>query len=308
MISIPDNIQPTHYICRACSQQNLMLQTRLREVALYRCRQCSTLNAYDWQAELELHNDHFQGLDLQQYFRSVKATRERSYASLHQHVQKHVPTGTWLDVGCSYGWLLAHMAQHGYEVSGVEPSHEAAVHATQQGHKIWEGLYPAVVPEGEKFNIISFMDVLEHLSNPLEILQITREKLHSQGLVVIQVPDQACWLYRSAQWMHWGSGGRMNFALRRLWLLDFDFPHQTYFTAAGLTKLLQQAKLKCVSLWRSPIGSPREAFDRVSYARQSGFSLLANSTVACGVAGIQIADMLSGHGGLITLIAQAEDG
>jgi 2-polyprenyl-3-methyl-5-hydroxy-6-metoxy-1,4-benzoquinol methylase len=250
--------------------------------------------------------DHFAGIQLEQYFRSVKATRERSYAQLLSQVKQVVPNGSWLDVGCSYGWLLHAISQHGFQGEGIEPSHAAAEHARQAGLTIHTGLFPQDLASDQRYNVISFMDVLEHLEEPHTALLEAKRRLLPHGALVIQVPDQACFLYRLAEWMHRSTSGKLGFAWRRLWLLDFDFPHRTYFNRTALTRLLELAGWEVRACWRSPLGDPVQAFDRVSYARQAGFSLLTNSIVACGVASIQLADLACGHGGLITVIAQAK--
>jgi hypothetical protein len=64
-------------------------------------------------------------------------------------------------------------------------------------------------------------------------------------------------------------------------------------TAAGLNVL---------RTYRTPIGSPADALDRVAYT-QTGRVSLAARCVALGVAGINAVDTLTGYGGLLTMIA-----
>lgn len=303
MIQAPPTL--AQLTCRACGSTQVRYVTQCATAKLYHCRHCGADFVGELRAIAQRTEDHFAGIDLDKYFRSVKATRKRSYATLVQRVQKWVPSGSWLDVGCSYGWLLQSIAEHGFRGEGVEPSQHAAEHARQAGLTIHTGLFPQAVASDQQYHVISFMDVLEHLEEPLEALIAARKMLAAGGVLVIQVPDQACFLYRTAEWMHRGSGGRLGFALRRLWLLDFDFPHRTYFNRTALT-LLDHAGWQVCSAWRSPLGSPTEAFDRVSYATQSGLSAVTNSLVALGVAGIQLADNACGHGGLLTVIAQVK--
>lgn len=291
--------------CHICHSTDVRKITTVQQSQIYHCNACTADFAQHAAATSSLvSTDHFATIDLEKYFRSVKATRESSYIELLSRIQPFAPGKRWLDVGCSYGWLLQFLHQHGFDSEGIEPSADAAEHARRANLQVHSGLFPAAVPAGQRYDVISFMDVLEHLENPAGILAAAKQHLSPQGLLVIQVPDQACFLYRLANWLHWGSVGRLNFALRRLWLLDFDFPHVSYFGAASLTSLLTRSGWKCLTLWRSPLGNPTQAFDRVGYAKQSGLSRLTNPLVALGVASIQWADTTCGHGGLLTIIAQ----
>ena len=248
--------------------------------------------------------DHFKGLDLDQYFRSVMQTRLRSYRPLLARLQPFVKAGKWLDIGCSYGWLLKFVAEQGFDAAGIEPSAAAAQEAVAKGLKMREGLFPSCLAPDEKFDVLSFMDVLEHLPSPIEALQSAAAHLNPGGIVVIQVPDQACFLYRLAVALNRYSGQRISFALRRLWLVGFDFPHQFYFEKDSLDRVVRAAGLQVLDWYRSPIGSPLEALDRVQYADPS--SRLKNLVVGTAVGAINAVDMLTQHGGLLTMLARKE--
>lgn len=270
-----------------------------------RCRNCGVAFAsHPRKASSQtIGQDHFGGIDEEQYFRSVMATRLRSYSALVNRVKKQVPSGKWLDVGCSYGWLLKYVNEQGYQGEGIEPSAAAASRAAQENLLVRTGLFPEALRNGEQFDVISFMDVLEHFENPREALAATREHLTPGGVVVIQVPDQACWLFRIAEAMYRLSGGRISFALRRLWLDGFDFPHQFYFTRHALSLLLRQSGFEVLDWERTSIGHPAEALDRVAYADGAG-NRLRTAVVGLSVGLINGVDAVCGHGGLLTMIAR----
>jgi SAM-dependent methyltransferase len=274
---------------------------------LFRCRGCGVAfaNFADSPADNSTapEQDHFQGLDLKKYLRSVGATRLSSYDHLLKRVAKFVPQGRWLDVGCSYGWLLKFLGERGYEGVGIEPSGPAAQAALDVGLHVRTGYYPEALAAEERFDAISFMDVLEHFAHPREVLARTAQHLSPGGVVVIQVPDQACLLYRLAEQLYRCSGGRVGFALRRLWLIDFDFPHQFYYTRATLAKLLDQAGYDVLDCCRQSIGSPLQAISRVGYA-QSQTSAATTAVVGAAVGAINAVDWLTGYGGLLTFVAR----
>jgi SAM-dependent methyltransferase len=310
-LSYPAEVDSSHGLiaCRLCDQ---IAAWRLPAMAagpkVFRCRSCGVAFArHSPRAPLAAGDggdqDHFGGIDEDKYFRSVMATRLRSYASLVDRVKKQVPGGNWLDVGCSYGWLLKHIQEQGYAGEGIEPSAAAADRARQQNFRVRTGLFPEALTSDEKFDVISFMDVLEHFEHPGEALRAARQHLTPGGAIVLQVPDQACWLFRVAEAMYRLSGGRISFALRRLWLDGFDFPHQFYFTHLSLAGLLQKNGFQVVDCQRTPIGHPAEALDRVAYAEGAG-NRLRTAAIGLSVGLINAVDTACGHGGLLTMIAR----
>lgn len=298
MISAPLTFATT---CPLCNAETMSPVARLAsDAAVSRCRKCGLARG-EHRTGVDVE-DHFRGLDADRYLRSVGATRQRSYDRLLKEVGQFANEGTWLDVGCSYGWLLERARAAGYEPLGIEPSPAAAIEARTQGIHVVEGLFPKAMPANTTPTVISFMDVLEHLPDPVEALVAAREQLASKGVVVVQVPDQTCLLYQLAEAMCRLTGGRSAFALRRLWLVGFDFPHRYYFTKRTLHAAMTAAGLQVLRTYRTPIGSPADALDRVAYT-QTGRVSLQDRCVALGVAGINALDALTGYGGLLTMIA-----
>ena len=248
---------PTCGVCGSQRQRQLAAWDGVAK--FYACRECGVHfanygplgSASSSNAEASAAVDHFKGLDVEQYFRSVMQTRLRSYRPLLKRVQPFVQQGNWLDVGCSYGWLLRFLNEQGFAASGIEPSTAAAQQAVSQGLDVREGLFPHCLLPTEKYNVISFMDVLEHLPSPVAALQSAAEHLLPEGLVVIQVPDQACLLYRLAVALNRYSAQRISFALRRLWLVGFDFPHQFYFHRDALDRVVREAGFEVLDWYRS---------------------------------------------------------
>jgi len=290
--------------CLLCEAESLRPVAQLAaDAAIARCRNCGLARG-EHRPQPQGLADHFRGLDAERYFRSVGMTRLRSYDKLLAEVQPFAAAGTWLDVGCSYGWLLEHVQHAGFEPLGLEPSPAAATEARTAGLRVIDGCFPADLPGDVKPTVISFMDVLEHLPDPVAALRAAKQQLAPGGIVVVQVPDQACLLYKIAEAMCRVTRGRSSFALRRLWLVGFDFPHRYYFTRHTLAAAMKAAGLQVQRTFRSPIGSPQDALDRVAYA-SAGPIRLRDRAVALAVAGIQAVDGLSGYGGLLTMIAKA---
>lgn len=96
-----------------------------------------------------------------------------------------------LEIGCSSGFFLEELKERGYrEVHGCEPSVEAkAVAAPSVRDGIHTGFFTdATYPDGT-FDLICCFQTLDHLSDPLGMLETCRRKLRPGGLLYAIVHD-----------------------------------------------------------------------------------------------------------------------
>lgn len=98
-----------------------------------------------------------------------------------------------LEVGCSsgaFGKLLKECRPE-CEVWGIEPNAEAAQLASTRLDKAICGTFRAGMPEleGRTFDCIVFNDVLEHLPNPEQILEESKQYMTPNGIIVASIPN-----------------------------------------------------------------------------------------------------------------------
>lgn len=105
--------------------------------------------------------------------------------------------GRLLDVGCGRGELGAWFAARGWEVAGIEPSENAARQAAARGLNVHVGTLDDAPFEEESFDAAIFNHALEHIPEPDQALARTRNLLRPGGLVVVSVPNFACWQRRA---------------------------------------------------------------------------------------------------------------
>jgi len=108
-----------------------------------------------------------------------------------------------LDVGCGSASLLGLMKKRGFRVMGVDFSSEAsAVAKDENGVQVVVGsLEDAAFPDAS-FDIVTLFHVMEHVTNPRDVLQEVGRILRPGGSVVLQVPNIDSWQFRifKAKW------------------------------------------------------------------------------------------------------------
>ncbi len=98
-----------------------------------------------------------------------------------------------LEVGCSAGYFGGALKARGHQVWGVEPNQSSAEYAAGILDFVYVGFIDSFLDQfpDEKFDVIVFGDVLEHIPYPDHVLLRIRSYLNIGGIVVASVPNVA---------------------------------------------------------------------------------------------------------------------
>jgi 2-polyprenyl-3-methyl-5-hydroxy-6-metoxy-1,4-benzoquinol methylase len=148
-----------------------------------------------------------------------------------------------LEVGCGTGFMLSIFKKNGWKVFGIERNEQVAKKAKE--------LYCIDVSSknlkdinGKKFDLILLFNVLEHVDDPISVVNECAKKLNKNGEIVIKVPNFDSWQSRimGKYWFH------------------LDVPrHLFHFNTTSLKKIIDDSKLSCnfkssVSFEHDPYG------------------------------------------------------
>jgi len=97
--------------------------------------------------------------------------------------------GKILDLGCGSGHFLCAAQNNGFVGTGIEPSTSSAHYAKQKGVNVLHvDMYQANLPENS-FDVITAFDVLEHVSDPKQMLTLCHKWLKPGGILVLRFPS-----------------------------------------------------------------------------------------------------------------------
>jgi len=103
---------------------------------------------------------------------------------------------TALDVGCGAGLLTEPLARLGASVTGLDASADliaaARDHATAQGLAIDYRSGELSELEGQ-FDLITCMEVIEHVADPAAFVTTLAKRLASDGLLILSTPNATGW-------------------------------------------------------------------------------------------------------------------
>lgn len=136
-----------------------------------------------------------------------------------------------LDFGCGTGHFLRFMADRNWLTKGIEPAKSAAEYARKQFDiQVFSSLngLRSNHPES-RFDAVTLMNVLEHVSNPEFILSEIKTLINDDGLIVVRVPNDFNILQDIAQ----------HELSRDPWWIAYP-DHINYFSFNSLSRLLAE--------------------------------------------------------------------
>jgi len=140
-------------------------------------------------------------------------------------VAKSVGSGVWLDVGFGDGGLLFTAAEWGFEATGIDIRTNTV--ALMNGLGIAARCIDFMdLDTNERFDVISFFDVLEHVPFPGEVLERAHQLINPRGCLALSMPnmDSQAWRALDGEGInpYWG-----------------EIEHYHNFTRVRIVKLLE---------------------------------------------------------------------
>jgi 2-polyprenyl-3-methyl-5-hydroxy-6-metoxy-1,4-benzoquinol methylase len=152
------------------------------------------------------------------------------------------------DIGFGFAQALLYFRERGFDVSGLEPAPEAVEYARSKGLDVHNaGIEDFDCVGDKRFDVVTLINVLEHLRDPAATLQNIKAKLlKPDGLLIIDVPNEFNDFQAIAD---------KEYGLNQWWVCPPN--HINYFSATSVKKLLADCGY---SVFHSEASFPLEMF------------------------------------------------
>lgn len=97
----------------------------------------------------------------------------------------------WVDVGCGDGALVATAGDYGFDVTGIDARAETVGPIQALGFNARQADFVAAAIDAQ-VDVLSMMNVLEQIADPLKALRKAAAALRPGGLIVLGMPDLSC--------------------------------------------------------------------------------------------------------------------
>jgi SAM-dependent methyltransferase len=185
-------------------------------------------------------------------------------------IMRYKAGGSVLDIGSSRGNFLIAMKAAGFSVFGVEPSLNNSEFARRvNGIPTFTGSVEDFLsaPPDKKFEVITLLNVLEHVRVPKQVLGGLRNLLASQGVLVLIVPDARlhAFLGQSRKALGFSDPFWMNTPIHPL--VAFDPPHHLWsFDPRTLRLLVETCNFRLLSVGIAPVNLTRPPWKNLAKA------------------------------------------
>ncbi|TKJ17328.1 hypothetical protein CEE44_02220 [Candidatus Woesearchaeota archaeon B3_Woes] len=125
----------------------------------------------------------------QVYFRNESITFERIWEMFGK--SKNIKL---LDVGCGEGYFMKYFVEQGYKAEGFDFSNWGITHHNKKLLKYFEqgDIYEILdkkISKEKKYDLINLGNILEHVLEPLELLDKLKKLMNKESLLRIKVPN-----------------------------------------------------------------------------------------------------------------------
>lgn len=190
--------------------------------AIFRCKSCDFLECPEVQEVLSFYEDLVDtGYEVGRRERGLQARK------ILERVRRLRAGGRLLDIGAGSGILIEQALEMGWSAEGIEPSRWLQKTAADRNLPVSLGTFPHPEIRGP-FDIITLIDVVEHVPNPVELLRYIRQALGDGGIAVIVTPDVGSIAARILGWRWW----------------HYRAAHIGYFKKKNLLLALERAGMK----------------------------------------------------------------
>lgn len=225
-------------VCPTCAGTACREELRKDHMMLVRCNACQLVYvnpAFDEEHYRTIYSSAaYQGimrnLGLKSHAYRVERFGEERVSLMAE--QLDLPDGastTYLDVGCSTGFVVEAAAERGWRATGIDLNPSAIEFGRKRGLDLRHAALEDECFSAESFDAVSLFDVLEHLLHPCSTLDTAIRLLRPGGILFLYVPN-----YDSASRLLLGADAHF------IWPTH----HLNYYTPSTLTELMRRSGLE----------------------------------------------------------------
>ncbi len=150
---------------------------------LQKCKSCGFIQCTDLQEVVKFYED----LEDREY-ENTRRERKIQEERLVRNFSKYKTSGKLLDIGAGSGIMIEASIEKGYDCIGIEPSRWLQQRASELHLPVVRGVFPHPEAKGP-FDIITLVDVIEHVTEPARLLVDIRKELDKDGVFLLVTPD-----------------------------------------------------------------------------------------------------------------------
>jgi 2-polyprenyl-3-methyl-5-hydroxy-6-metoxy-1,4-benzoquinol methylase len=221
-------------LCQCGTAANFKFQ--LRDYDFFDCPHCSLRFVNPRYLASDIYdNNYFHGASHGFGFTNYEEDKKASEAYLRKYLKwissfTQIESKKFLDVGAANGYFVDLANKSNFDALGLEISSSAVDWAVKLKRPVVKGTLETL-DNGIIYDVITALDVLEHVPDPLNFLKMARKKISDQGILLINVPN---------------AGSVFSKISGKRWHAYLPPEHWMYFNKRSLRKILEMAGFEVV--------------------------------------------------------------
>jgi 2-polyprenyl-3-methyl-5-hydroxy-6-metoxy-1,4-benzoquinol methylase len=177
------------HICKGESEKFL----KIKNYKIFRCKKCSVFFLFPFPEKIEeIYNNNY----FEKWYLKFYEERREYLENLLKKIDKYLPNkGKVLDIGCGIGIWLEILRKRGFESYGQDISNFAINFCTKKGIFVYNQPLTEINLSENTFDLITMIDVIAHLKEPLEYLIKSKKLIKEEGIILIKTPLHSIFLF-----------------------------------------------------------------------------------------------------------------
>ena len=210
-----------HTNCIICHSNQLIELPEYKKACLVKCNNCNFVFAKKKPLVEDLIKHYFN----YPRYTDISFITKKRYDALLDSFEKYRKTNNIIDLGCSNGLFLQCAKERGWNVYGTEFAEECIEYCMRKGITVFKSDQLPTELFNIKFDIVTSFEVIEHINNPNEEMELVTSLLRSGGIFYFTTPN-----FNSIS----------RFILKEKWNI-IEYPeHLSYYTSKTIHSLMKK--------------------------------------------------------------------
>lgn len=232
--------------CKICNSSDITKAYSLKRFDLLLCSECRHLFS-ELKVQPQVYDDSYFITGNQEHFNNPDT---QLFNYIHHLIQQYTRLKSSLDIGTGVGLLPRYFRGLGYDSSGIDISIEAISHGTEVLQIPQLSAVDIVDYQPDKFfPIITNINVVEHVEEPLEFLSHIHRVLDEDGIFICTTVDSNSLIFSLAKFFFKYSFGNIEGPLDRV----CDIHHLHHFNQQSFHRALREVGFDIVETFSTEL-------------------------------------------------------
>lgn len=190
-------------LCPICKVDETNLLFVKNDYQLVKCCKCNLIYVNPQPSDDVIHN-YYQDNYGEMYIHSPRKMKSKfrdARRDINRLIKlKKIPKVKFLDVGCSYGYIVKTAYDYGWEASGIDLSENSINFAIDNFGINVQVADIFQIKKQNYFDFITMFDVIEHTKDPFDYLKKVYSLINEGGYLTIGTPDVGHYKARDESW------------------------------------------------------------------------------------------------------------